>query len=402
MSVERAEDGPGRGLRVGPLAPRLDGVRRIAVLRGGGLGDGLYAVPALRSLRDAYPRARLTLLGSPGHAQLFMGRPGPVDEVVALPIAEGVHQPPGSRPDPVALERFFARMRAVGFDLAVQLHGGGRSSNPFLLRLGAGLTVGARSADAVALDRWIPYRYYQNEVMRSLEVAGLAGAPVTSLQPEITVTDADRAAARGALDRLPRPLLTVHPGAGDPRRHWPAERFAAVAAQAVRDGAGVAVIGADVERPLVATVVAAARGLLPPGLRAAVADLGGRLDLSGLVGTLAASRLVLANDSGPGHLALAVGTPTVRLFWIGNVISAAPLGRHDHRVLISWQTSCPVCGAGYTDPALPRCPHDASALDGIGVPEVLAEVTDLLGTVPGSGQEGGGTAGVGAELLGEA
>lgn len=380
-TTNRTTTGRAPGLRVGPIGDLLDDVRRIAVLRGGGLGDVLSAVPAVQSLADAYPDARVTLLSTPSTAALFAGRPGPIHDVRVLPVAQGVHEPAGLRPDPVALQRFFTEMADLGTDLAVQAHGGGRWSNPFLRRIAARVTVGARTDDAIPLDRWIPYRYYQNEAMRALEIVGLVGARPTCLQPTVTVTDPDRAAAAEQLAGPAGPagpLLTVHPGATDPRRHWPAARFAAVAADVVGRGASVVVIGSASERRLVDRVVARARDRLPLDRHDAVRPLAGVLSGSALVGVLAASTAVLANDSGPAHLAQAVGVPTVRLYWIGNVISAGPPGRHDHRVLISWQTACPVCGTGYTDPSVPRCPHTASALTEIPVADVLAEVTDLL------------------------
>ncbi|GAA3117371.1 hypothetical protein [Nonomuraea salmonea] len=65
-------------------------VRRIAVLRANALGDYLMAVPALDALKRAYPEAQLTLLATPWHAAFLTGRPGPVDDVVALPPITGV------------------------------------------------------------------------------------------------------------------------------------------------------------------------------------------------------------------------------------------------------------------------------------------------------------------------
>lgn len=81
-------------LAVGPLRPRWPGVRRIAVLRGGGLGDLLFAMPAVHALAAAYPEADIVLLGSALHAQLLNGRPTPIGEVVVLPeSAVGVAAP---------------------------------------------------------------------------------------------------------------------------------------------------------------------------------------------------------------------------------------------------------------------------------------------------------------------
>ncbi|WP_243859679.1 glycosyltransferase family 9 protein [Amycolatopsis arida] len=352
-------------------------MRRIAVLRGGGLGDLLFAVPAIESLAVAYPDAEIVLLGTPLHAALFADRPGSVGEVITLPPAKGVHEPGGAPPDEDAQEEFFRRVCRRPVDLAVQLHGGGRWSNPFLLRTGARWTVGARTPDAVPLTRWLPFRYYQHEVMRALEIVGLAGAPPVTLEPTLALTDRDLEAAEQPLRGLPEPLLAVHPSATDPRRRWPPARFADVAAHCAIDGAGVVVLGSPDEKDLVDEVTELTRDRLPAGTARAVRGLTG-LDMSALCGVLARSRVLVGNDSGPRHLAKAVGTATVGVFWMGNVINAGPLGRAGDRVLISWTTRCPMCGADCTREDLPRCPHDDSFVADVPTEAVCAEVVDLL------------------------
>jgi ADP-heptose:LPS heptosyltransferase len=350
---------------IGPLHPRFADVRRIAVVRGGGLGDLVFALPALRALRTAYPDAEMVLLGTPAHDTLLAGRPGPVDRVVPLPVARGVFEP-GTPQDDAALERFFDRMAAERFDLAVQAHGGGRWSNPFTRRLGARHTIGTRTPDAEPLERWLPYRYHQHEALRWLEVAGLGGA-TGDIRARIAVTGHDLAAAGEALAGLPRPIATLHPGATDPRRRWPAARFAEVAGKLAACGAGVAVVGTPDEADVVARV---ANG--HPGVRPLVGVLG----LAGLVGVLAASAVVVANDSGPRHLAEAVGTPTVSVFWCGNMINAGPFGRTDHRVQVGWTVRCPACGADLTTRA--GCGHDDSWVADVPARDVTAETLDLL------------------------
>jgi len=356
------------------LCPLFPGVRRIAVLRGGGLGDLLFAVPAIESLKAAYPHAELVLLGTRMHAELFAGRPSPVDQVVPLPPARGVHEPAGESFDEARQREFFERVGPV--DLAVQVHGGGRNSHPFLRGLNATWLVGGRTPDAEEPDRWVPFRYYQHEVMRALEVAGLAGAPPVALEPSITVTDQDLAIADDELRGLPRPLVAVHPSATDPRRRWPAERFAEVIAKLAGDGAGAVVLGTPAEQDLVDEVTSLTRQrLAQPEL---VRPLTG-LSMSGLCGVLASSGVFVGNDSGPRHLARAVGTPAVGVYWMGNVINAGPLGRSRDRILISWTTHCPVCGVDVTREDLPRCPHDVSFVDSVRVADVLAEAKELLG-----------------------
>ena len=86
-------------------------------------------------------------------------------------------------------------MQREKFDIALQLHGGGRYSNPFVSRLGARVTAGFRLQDASPLDRSMPYVYHQNERVRQLEAVALVGATSTSLTPQLVVTAADRAEA---------------------------------------------------------------------------------------------------------------------------------------------------------------------------------------------------------------
>ncbi|HET6824517.1 MAG TPA: glycosyltransferase family 9 protein [Amnibacterium sp.] len=361
---------------IGRPAGRFDDVERIAVLRGGGLGDLVGALPALAALRAAYPDAAITLLGMPGHAALLEGRPGsPVDEVLVLPPHPGVRD---GASDPAAVETFCAALRERRFDLAVQAHGGGRNSNPFVLRLGARHTVGTRTADAVPLERTIPYRYYQHEVHRWLEVAGLAGALPTDLEPSLTATEAERAAGRALLGD--GPAVVLHPSATDPRRRWPAQRFGVVAAGLAEHGVAVLVVGDASDASIAQEIERAAHTALPASHRDRVRSLAGVLDLRGLVGLLAAADVVLANDSGPRHIAQALGTPTVGLFWFGNAVNAAPFARGDHRILLGWTTRCPICGADVTQVGwtAERCPHDPSFLTDIHPEAVLGEVRALL------------------------
>lgn len=138
------------------LAAPVAEVRKIAALRANGIGDLMFVLPALVALRRAYPRAELVLLGQAWHARFFRGRPGPVDRVIVVPPSRGVNGSETTDDDPAALGRFFAAMQAERFDLASQLHGGGRHSNPFVRRLGARVTAGLKSVDAE--PRWLSAR----------------------------------------------------------------------------------------------------------------------------------------------------------------------------------------------------------------------------------------------------
>lgn len=355
---------------------KLPDVRKIAVLRAIGLGDYLALVPALEALRHAYPDAEIVHLAKPWVKSFLEGRPGPIDRVEVVPVSHGVREePPGSGlvEDPRALDAFFARMQAERFDLGLQMHGGGRNSNPFVLRLGARFTAGTRTPDAPELDRWIPYVLYQNEVMRQLEVARLVGAEPVTFTPRVTVIDRDREELARALPELRPPYVVLHPGATDPRRRWPPERFAAAGDWLAARGYQVVLTGVEAERDVLAAVLA--------GMRCPALDAGSRLSVGGLAALLAGAALVISNDTGPMHLAYAVGAPTVAIFWFGNYMNWAHFDRARYRPLFSWTTHCPLCGASIVElrPGTDGCTHDTCFVAGVSLDAVLDAAQDLLG-----------------------
>ncbi|ALA59262.1 glycosyltransferase family 9 protein [Nitrospira moscoviensis] len=360
--------------------PHEPDLRKIAVLRANKIGDLIFSLPALDGLRRSYPRGEIVWLGTPLHAEFFGGRPSPVDRVVVVPPSRGVREE-GPNDDPIALDHFFAAMQKERFDLAIQLHGGGRYSNPFVRRLGARLTVGLKTPDAAPLDRWVPYTYFQHEVIRYLEVMALVGAARADLEPRVAVTAKDRDEAERVSPSTTAPLVVIHPGASDPRRRWSPEKFAEVADRLMRDGATVAIIGTDADRPLADAVLAA--------MKSTALDLVGRLSLGGLIGLLSRARLIVANDSGPLHLAPTVGCASVGIYWCGNMINGGPLTRTRHRAAVSWQLDCSECGARCMEEG---CAHPSSFVAGVPVAEVLEAALELLGAEGLAASKGGVTA----------
>jgi ADP-heptose:LPS heptosyltransferase len=343
--------------------PRLPALRKIAVLRANGIGDLIFSLPALQSLRAAYPDAELTLLAGDWQEEFLRGR-GLVDRVVAVPPTKGVWKDDG---DAAVRDAFFARMQAEEFDLALQMHGGGRYSNPFVRRLGAKLSAGLRTPDSEPLDLVVPYVYFQHEVMRYLEVAALVGAPPVTFEPSLPVLESDLAEASRICPSRERPLVALNPGASDPRRRWPPERFAAVGDALVKEGAEVVIVGSKED------------GVLARRIRASMntpaRSLAGEFSLNGLTGLLSRCALVVSNDSGPLHLAMAVGTPTVGIYWAVNMVNAQPWTRAQHRPLTSWTMTCPLCGHGL---ASGPCEHEDSIVTGVSVEETAYNAIDLL------------------------
>jgi ADP-heptose:LPS heptosyltransferase len=349
----------------------LPEVRKIAVLRANAIGDYIFALPALDALRAAYPQAEIVYLGQPWHEQFLSGRPGPIDRVIIVPRSKGVREDretPGEEDSAEVFERFWAAMKVEGFDLALQMHGGGRNSNPFLLKLGARFAVGLRTPDAPELDRWVPYVYWQHEIPRFLEVVSLVGAQAVTLEPHLALTPAD---LREADQLVPQErgelLVAMHCAVGDPRRRWPAGKFAAVGDALAERGAQVLLTGAGFDEEIINEVAS--------GMRHEPMKLAGRLSLGGLAGLLSRCAVMVSNDSGPLHLAHAVGAKTVGIYWCGNLVTAGPLTRSRHRPHPSFELTCSACGANII---YAPCSHQVSFVDCVTVDEVQESALALL------------------------
>ena len=351
---------PGTGtprMAVGPIEDRWPDVNRIVVFRGGGLGDVLMAMPAIDALAAAYPDAEIVLVCTPFFSGLMSDRPSAVTRCVTMPPVQGVYEPDEPLADVDAeRRRFDDQMTGSSIDLGVQLHGDGKWANPFLLNMKPRWTVGTATREAEPLTRSIPYRSYQSEVMRCLEVVGLAGAPPVTLKPRISVTAADLKKAREVLPPSDNPTIAFHPGARDPCRRWPASNFATVIRHCVNQGGRAVLVGSPAERSLLSDVAEMARRA--PGDGSNTIVILDDIDLSTLCGVLACSDVVVGNDSGVRHLAGAVESPSVGIFWIGNMIKFSPFGRSRDRALISWTMKCPVCGSDWPSRAGSSVPRE--------------------------------------------
>ena len=369
-------------------------VRRIVVLRANGLGDFLFATPALRALARGFPEAEITYLCRPSLQDFIAGRYPYIHRALAIPYYPKLNDPPpGQAADGRAIESFFGRMRAERFDLAIQMHGGGVESNPFVARLGAKHTLGLTGRGVRPLQANLRYVFYQNEVLRYLELVGQLGIAwdgLQDLQMEVPLLSADfdrlaKLAETGIGDwgsgspRSPTPnpqfpapstgaraipYVVLHPGAGDPRRRWPLERFARVAEFVhARFGRAVVVGGSRDEQALAERLRALSR--VP------VLDVAGQLDVGAYAALISQADLFVGNDTGPAHMAFALGVPSVVVYWCGNLITAGPPTRGLFRPVLSWTIDCPACGRR-------QCRCQVSFVQDAPLDEVLEHVTDLL------------------------
>lgn len=339
---------------------------KIGFLRANGLGDLVFAWPALNALRKTFPAAEIVYLGKEWHKELFAGRNKIVNRVLALPPIAGVGMPENYQNNKAEIEKFKQQANKEEFDLLFQAHGGGRFSNPFVGSLGAKQTIGLQAPEAAPLDINLPYKLYENEYLRYLELVSLVGAKIDNLMPLWEMIETDRKEAGEALGEDRRQIVALHPGATDPRRRWPAENFSYLAAALAAKKYRVIVTGTQKENELANKIEVGENWC-------------GKLSIGGLAGLLERAELLISNDTGPLHLANVVGTKTIGIFWVGNIINAAPPYKKNHVGLFSWRTACPKCG---TDITKEQCSHLDSFVADVSEEEALEAAKELLRRKP--------------------
>lgn len=279
--------------------------KKVALLRPSRIGDFICAIPALRALCHALPQAHLTVISVPLLRPLIERLPY-VDAFAPFPgfprLAEQLF-------DPVTTLHFFQRMQAERFDLAIQLQGSGVYSNPFLLMLGAKYNAGfVRAGDVPArFDAALPLPLHGHEIHRTLALPVFLGAPPCGVHTEFPLTTADASRAQALLQHLHPPLIGLHPPANDPRRRWPLAHFAA-AGQSLqrRFGGTLVLLGGAAESAYNRQLAAVSGG--------ACCDLTGCTSLGTLAAVLTQLTVLITSDSGPAHIAYALGAPTVTVF----------------------------------------------------------------------------------------
>jgi len=349
---------------IGPTLVTRRSIQRIAVFRALQLGDLLLAIPALRSLRAGFPQAEITLIGLPWAKDFAQRFAHLIDRFVSFPGYPGIDEVASSQSD---LQSFFQEQCAYSYDLGIQMHGSGLTSNGFVFGLGARLTAGFYEQHRPHGLTWaLPYPDTASEIERNLSLVHGLGCPDTGAHLEFPVGVVDQHEAKHLLsDVLPSVgrLVGIHPGSRPPARRWPAERFAMVAdALARSQGAKIVLTGSQDEAATVRSVI--------DRMQVPALNLAGRTTLGGLAAVIKRLDLFLSNDTGPAHLAEAVGKPTVRIFGPADSRRWAPLDAGNHRSLYA---AVPCSPCPYTD-----CPIDHRCMTRIQPGAVTRAIQDLL------------------------
>ncbi len=335
-----------------PPIPR--DLERLAVLCPSWVGDTVMATPVLRALRLALPRARIVAACRPGLDALLAG----------LPWLDAVHV--AETKTLGGTLRMAGLLRRERPQAAILLPNSFRAGMIALLARAPRRVGYRRSGRGAILTHAMdppPRRPPVAAIRYYAQLCAFAlGLDRIEERMELIVIAAERADADRLLQGLARPFVLMCPGANKPEKRWPAERFAQVADALAKRGVAAAVAGAPAEAEVARRVVAAARS--------PVLDLvDRRVTIGALKGVVAESSLVVTNDTGPRHIAAALGRPVVSLF-----------GPTDPR----WTTL--EGAAERIVPAEPFLPDDETADDHpelcdisrIAVADVLAAIGSLL------------------------
>ncbi|MDQ6813858.1 MAG: glycosyltransferase family 9 protein, partial [Bacteroidota bacterium] len=280
---------------------KLKNIQKIAVLRANALGDFIVILPALNALKNTYPQAEIVLLGKPWHHEFLVSGRTPVDRVITVPVKKGIRSESGQAEDETEIKTFLASMQEEQFDVVLNFQGNGISANPFIKQFNARLTVGLSCQKAEKLDRYIDYYYYQNEVIRFLEVVKLIGATTDVIEPQLEVLEQDREESREFRSMLKNgPYIVLHPVAMDVRRMWPVEHYAKLGNELKQRHFEVMFTGTREDRPAVDTII--------DRMDSAAINACGNVSLGGLAAVLSEASLIIGADTGPMHLARAVNT----------------------------------------------------------------------------------------------
>jgi len=348
----------------------------VVLIRPDHLGDLLFITPAVRLLREAFPQARITCLVGPWAKAVVENNPH-VDEIALCPFPGFTRQKKRSIIEPyVTLLQYARQLRQKDFDLAIVLrfdHWWGA-----LLAYLAGIPrrVGYDVAEVRPfLTNIVPYSSERHEVEQNLalveQVASgkwqVAGWPL-----EFDLTSKNEVFAEGYLAEHgvgdADLLIGIHPGAGAPVKLWRNEAWAQVADTLTkRYGAKIILTGSAEENPFCRAI---AEDMTTKPIVAA-----GETSLGELAAIMARCQLVLGVDSGPLHLAVAVGTPTVHLFGPVDSLTFGPWGDPARHLVVTSEMNCIPCNRlDYAPAEL----HQHPCVRNITVEQVLEAVERLV------------------------
>ena len=328
--------------------------QRILVRAPNWIGDAVMAVPTLSALRARFPESRITLLAKPPVAALFEHHPA-IDRL-------WVYESPGRHAGWIGLWRLIRSIREGRFDLAFLLQNAFEAA---LITAAAGIPErvgyaadGRRFLLTESLDKKSAPRHQREAYLHLMALVGSPGRFERS--PYLAITEKERQAASDFLvaEGIERweQVIGINPGAayGSSKR-WDPARFAAAADRLLeRHPARAVIFGGPAE----AAIAEEVRGRM----RHPAAVAAGKTTVRMMMALIARCRLFITNDSGPMHIASAVGVPVVAVFGPTNPDATSPAGADD--LIVRNKVECAPCTHR-------ECPIDHRCMTGVSVEAVV-------------------------------
>ena len=343
----------------------LDMPRKILVRATNWLGDALMSLPALEALRRRFPEAEIVVLSKPWVSELYRRHPAVTRHIVYDPAAD--HR--GAR----GFWKLVRQLRSEHFDAAILFQNAFHAAWMAWL---AGIPVrvgydreerGALLTEAVRPPHPTAYGHQAYYYLELLFRAGLIEKPEPLKEIRLGLERSEETWAAKYIDALglrgPRFLVGLNPGASfGPAKRWLPERFADLADRLITAlHADVLIFGSREERPL-AEMIAGEMEHTP-------IVLAGETTLRQFMALLTLCRLIITNDSGPMHLAAALGVPLVAIFGSTDERATGPVSPHAR--VVNHRVPCSPCG-------LRECPIDFRCMTGVGVAEVYRVALELV------------------------
>ena len=373
------------------LAADLNDFSKILLVKLSAVGDVVHTIPVLNKLRRRYPAAQIDWLVTPPIAELLRHHPAITN---VIEFAREEWQSPWRLTPFANYARLAASLRATGYDLVVDMHGQLRTA---LLTLATGATVrvgfdrprpevwsasdrefpplarkhawqGAREGSWLAYTHHIPVPTLDvHAVDRYLNVGPILGLDDGAADFSFPIP----AAASARIEQLLRghgiaatPLLVLAPGTVWETKHWGSGKFAEVARHFMQKGFAATLIGSRRERAVCAEVAQLAPGAV---------NFAGETSLSELAALIRRSTICVTNDSGPMHLAVALGRPVASVFGPTDAIWIGPYRRKN--AVLQANLSCSPCYLRQ----LSRCPHGHACMHDVSARAVIERMEAMFG-----------------------
>lgn len=292
---------------------------KILVVKLSAIGDAIHTLPAVAALRRAYPAARIDWVAETAAAGLLEGHPA-LDRVFVSHRKRWMKElrdPRKRRRALAGIRRFFDELRRERYDFVIDFQQLLKSAAMVLAargRVKAGFGPGMQHMEGsyLALNRRIPAVSMEIHALdRYRMLVESLGVPPGPVEYRLPIGSAEEQAVAAMLARAGirgnGPLIAMNPAATWATKHWTDAGFAEAGDRLVRDlGAELIFTGGPGDEPAVARI--------RERMRASSVDLSGRTTLRELAALLRRVRLLIVTDTGPMHLAAAVGTPVVAVF----------------------------------------------------------------------------------------